>query len=84
MTSALREAPAVVDRIVSIPEAAARLGIATGTLQRMRLRGEIKVLQISPRRIGIRESELIRVQNSLAEAPIAAHVPQERESAVLA
>lgn len=68
-----------LDRIISLSESAERLGVSISNIQRMRARGEIKVLQISPRRVGVRVSELVRVQNSLKEASINPHAPNSSE-----
>ena len=46
------------DRVISLPEAAARAGVSVATLKRCGKRGELKVLRLSPRRIGIRLSDL--------------------------
>jgi excisionase family DNA binding protein len=46
------------DRILSINEAAARTGCSVATLKRLWARGELKVIKLSPRRIGIRSSDL--------------------------
>jgi hypothetical protein len=46
------------DRVISINEAAARAGCSVATLKRCWRRREIKVVKISPRRIGVRLSDL--------------------------
>jgi hypothetical protein len=46
------------DRIISINEAAARTGCSVATLKRCWARGELKVIRISPRRIGVRLRDL--------------------------
>jgi hypothetical protein len=51
---------ASVDPVLSIPDAAASGSISLWTLKRAAKRGELKLLQLSPRRIGIRQSELQR------------------------
>jgi excisionase family DNA binding protein len=48
------------DRVVSIVEAAERLGISKYTLRRRARAGAIKILRLSSRRIGVRLSELDR------------------------
>jgi excisionase family DNA binding protein len=48
------------DQVVSITEAAKILNISRFTLRRRARAGAIAVLQLSPRRIGIRLSELSR------------------------
>jgi excisionase family DNA binding protein len=45
-------------RVISINEAAARTGCSVATLKRCWRRGELKVIKLSPRRIGIRLSDL--------------------------
>ena len=46
------------DRVVSIHEAATKAGISPATLKRCSARGEIQILKLSPRRVGIRLSTL--------------------------
>ena len=46
------------DRVVSIHEAAAKAGVSPATLKRCSERGEIQILKLSPRRVGIRLSRL--------------------------
>lgn len=46
------------DRVVSVHEAAAKAGISPATLKRCSERGEIQILKLSPRRVGIRLSTL--------------------------
>jgi hypothetical protein len=46
------------DRVISINEAAARAGCSVATLKRCWHRREIRVVKISPRRIGVRLSDL--------------------------
>jgi excisionase family DNA binding protein len=48
------------DSVMSIDKAAHRLGIHRDTLRRRAREGQIKILQLSARRIGIRESEFQR------------------------
>lgn len=48
------------DRVMSLDEAGVIAGVSTWTLKRARSRGEIEILQLSPRRIGIRLSALER------------------------
>jgi predicted site-specific integrase-resolvase len=43
---------------VSLPEAAHLAGISPDTLRRCHKRGEIKVVKLSPRRVGVRLSAL--------------------------
>jgi hypothetical protein len=47
------------DRIASLREAAAIRGVSIDTLRRMGARGEIEILHLSPRRRGVRLSNLI-------------------------
>ena len=46
------------DRIVSLPEAAHLVGVSPDTLRRCHKRQELKIIKLSPRRIGIRLSDL--------------------------
>ena len=46
------------DRVVSVHEAAAKAGISPATLKRCAARGEVQILKLSPRRVGIRLSRL--------------------------
>jgi hypothetical protein len=46
------------NRVVTLAEAALRAGVSLATMRRCRDRGEIRVLQLSPRRIGVRLSDL--------------------------
>ena len=50
--------PIAIDRVVSLPEASVITGVSVDTLKRCALRSELKILKLSPRRIGIRLSEL--------------------------
>jgi hypothetical protein len=47
-----------VDKVISLPEAAHLAGISTDTLRRCHRRQEIKVVKLSPRRVGVRLSDL--------------------------
>ena len=49
-----------IDRVVLIEEAGAILGISRWTLLRQGEAGKIKILKLSPRRLGIRMSEITR------------------------
>ena len=49
-----------IDRVVLIEEAGAILGISRWTLLRQSVAGKIKILKLSPRRLGIRMSEINR------------------------
>ena len=46
------------DRVVSVHEAATRAGVSPATLKRCSARGELQILKLSPRRVGIRLSKL--------------------------
>lgn len=46
------------DRIVSLPEASAISGLSVDTLRRCHEREELKIIKLSPRRVGIRLSSL--------------------------
>lgn len=54
------QSPALIvnDKVVSIREAAEISGISTSTLKRQLKVGELKIVRLSPRRIGIRLSAL--------------------------
>lgn len=54
------------DRVISIHEAAILTGLSVSNLKRCQQRGEIKILKLSPRRIGVRLSELQRFLDSRA------------------
>jgi hypothetical protein len=47
-----------IDPVLPVPEAAKIAGCSQWTLKRARSRGELRILQLSPRRIGIRMSDL--------------------------
>lgn len=48
------------DRIVSMMEAAVIAGVSIDTLKRLNARGEIQIVRLSKRRIGIQLSRLIK------------------------
>ena len=48
------------DRVISVREAAALIGVSPWTLDRLAKTGRIKILKLSPRRKGIRLSEIHR------------------------
>jgi predicted DNA-binding transcriptional regulator AlpA len=48
------------DRVLSMQEAATLAGVAPRTFQRIRERGEIRIIKLSQRRIGVRLSDLQR------------------------
>lgn len=57
-TSHVSSFPASEDRVVSINEASLRANLSVPTLKRCNKRGELKILKLSPRRIGVRLSDL--------------------------
>ena len=50
--------PPFVDKVVSLPEAAHLAGVSPDTLRRCNKRKELKIIKLSPRRIGVRLSDL--------------------------
>jgi hypothetical protein len=46
------------DRVVSLPEASAISGLSVDTLRRCHERKELRIIKLSPRRVGIRLSAL--------------------------
>lgn len=50
--------PPFVDKVVSLPEAAHMAGVSPDTLRRCHKRHEIKIIKLSPRRVGVRLSDL--------------------------
>jgi hypothetical protein len=46
------------DRVISLPEASAISGLSLDTLKRCNRRGELKIIKLSPRRVGVRLSTL--------------------------
>ena len=60
--------PIGTDPVLTLDHSAEVAGVSTYTLRRARNRGEIKILQLSPRRIGIRLSELNRWLNERPQA----------------
>jgi hypothetical protein len=48
----------IVDRVVSLGEAAHIAGVSTDTLRRCHKRKELKIVKLSPRRVGVRLSDL--------------------------
>ena len=50
--------PPFVDKVVSLPEAAHLAGVSPDTLRRCHKRQEIKIIKLSPRRVGVRLSDL--------------------------
>lgn len=46
------------DRVITVNEAALRIGCSVATLKRCNKRGELPIIKLSPRRIGVRLSDL--------------------------
>ena len=44
--------PIADDRMITVHEAAVRAGVSVSTLKRCNSRGELKILKLSPRRLG--------------------------------
>jgi excisionase family DNA binding protein len=49
-----------IDRVITLDEAAAIAGVSSWTLKRENKRGALRFVRPSPRRVGIRRSELER------------------------
>ncbi len=49
-----------VDAVVNLPDAATAIGVSIFTLKRLDDRKQIKIIRLSPRRLGIRMSEISR------------------------
>ena len=59
MTIATAQLPTeTIDRVISLGEAAHLAGVSADTLRRCHQRKEIKIIKLSPRRIGVRLSDL--------------------------
>jgi predicted DNA-binding transcriptional regulator AlpA len=58
MSVASTELSLQADRVVSMPEASTLTGLSIDTLKRCGARNELKILKLSPRRIGIRLSDI--------------------------
>ena len=52
--------PVADDRVLSIEEGAVLAGLSPSTLKRENKRGSLKFVRMSPRRVGVRRSELQR------------------------
>ena len=52
--------PGTSDHVITLDEAAALAGVSASTLKRANKRGTIKFVRPSPRRVGVRRSELAR------------------------
>jgi len=50
--------PPYVDKVVSLPEAAHLAGVSPDTLRRCHKRNELTIIKMSPRRVGVRLSDL--------------------------
>jgi hypothetical protein len=50
--------PPFIDKVVSLPEAAHIAGVSPDTLRRCHKRRELKIVKLSPRRVGVRLSDL--------------------------
>jgi hypothetical protein len=50
--------PLYVDKVVSLPEAAHLAGVSPDTLRRCHKRNELTIIKMSPRRVGVRLSDL--------------------------
>jgi hypothetical protein len=50
--------PPFIDKVVSLPEAAHLAGVSPDTLRRCHKRQELKIIKLSPRRVGVRLSDL--------------------------
>jgi len=50
--------PQFLDKVVSLPEAGHLAGVSPDTLRRLHKRGELKIIKLSPRRVGVRLSDL--------------------------
>jgi predicted DNA-binding transcriptional regulator AlpA len=57
-TEQLPPYPPFIDKVVSLPEAAHIAGVSPDTLRRCHKRQELKIIKLSPRRVGVRLSDL--------------------------
>ena len=57
-TTQLPPFPPFTDKVLSLPEAAHFAGVSPDTLRRCHKRKELKIIKLSPRRIGVRLSDL--------------------------
>jgi hypothetical protein len=57
-TTQLPPYPPFADKVVSLSEAAHLAGVSPDTLRRCHKRQELKIIKLSPRRIGVRLSDL--------------------------
>ena len=57
---AAQQPPFPIDPVLAIPEAAKIAGISPWTLKRVARNGDLTIIRLSERRIGIRMSELYR------------------------
>ncbi len=58
MPSAVAPVVAHDDRVISLDEAAVMAGVSPSTLKRLGRAGKLRILRLSPRRRGIRLSDL--------------------------
>lgn len=65
-TAQLSPHPVAGDRVVSIDEASAISNLSVPTLKRCHKRGELRILKLSPRRIGVRLRDLSAFLDSRA------------------
>lgn len=54
------------DRVIPVSEAARIAGVSPSTLKRRAIAGELTIIRLSPRRIGVRTVELARWLNDCA------------------
>jgi len=54
----LPQYPPFLDKVISLPEAAHIAGVSPDTLRRCHKRQELKIIKLSPRRVGVRLSDL--------------------------
>jgi excisionase family DNA binding protein len=66
------QAPEFTDRILSPAEVGEITGLGRSTIERARKDGELKFIQLTPRRVGLRASELQRWLNTREHAALKA------------
>ena len=54
------------DRVLSVYQAAEVMGVSASTLKRRARAGDIKILKLSPRRVGVKMSEVQRFLDACA------------------
>jgi hypothetical protein len=57
-TDQLPPYPPFIDKVVSLPEAAHLAGVSPDTLRRLHKRRQFTIIKLSPRRVGVRLSDL--------------------------